>query len=202
MELSQRFTQTSNGLIYSKENIFRQCFHCYHEKFPELLGKSYTFADVCPTCQGAKTILKFEKKGRICSKKCYTCFETGIVKRDTPKILGICQYCNGTLKIEAKDTDSLSKEDAELLSTLIDFKNTFTQSNTPFTEEYLGIGICGGITDYGRYLKMTEEEFQQEVKQHFINRHNQYCAFLKGNQVVKAIGVYKSKSGWTLKQIF
>ena len=87
--------------------------------------------------------------------------------------------------------------------TLIDFEDTFVENrNESFNEGFLGIGLVGGITDYGRYLALTPAQFHKEVEDNFLNGYHQYIHFVKEGKLPAAIKIKKHKSGWVLKPVF
>ena len=190
-----RFIKTESGLRYSEEGNIQQCVMCDD-------GNQYHWAETCPVCQGSKYDLKFEKKKRVVSKPCRTCRGEGTIKLTERKLVGICPYCNGTRTVEPKITDRLSEDDIETISKLINFENIFSSGLSSELSTRLAFDTCGGTTDYGRYKKLSKEEFKNEVLTHFKNRSHQYILFYQKNKVVKSILIFTNPSGWTLKIIF
>lgn len=200
MELT-RLLKIDDKIVYNDNGVFKDCMCTYNQEYE---GLSISYTDICTTCNGKKTFSSMRGNKQI-NVKCKTCGGDGYVRLDKPKINGKCEICNGTLKdYNILKTDTIHVDDVKLLSELIDFENTKGSENTKqtFNEGYLGIGIVGGITDYGRYLKMSEEEFKQEVLKNFLSGYHQYCHFIRRDKMVNSIIIKKHDSGWSLIPIF
>jgi RecJ-like exonuclease len=194
----------SNGvLVYSQENATKRCMCTYNERYPELIGKKYSFTEKCEKCNGTGKIPGI-RGGKKINKKCPDCEGNSYITLEKPIIFGNCPECDGKKYHSNVNTcDNITKKDISLLYDLIDFENMRKSENSTFNEEYLGFGIVGGVTDYGRYLKMSPEEYKEEVKSNFINGYHQYVAFLNKNKdVCKSIKINKTSSGWFLYPCF
>lgn len=124
----------------------REC-HCDN-------GKEIHHREDCPVCKGKK---KLPKNGR--NYKCQNCKGDGYVRLETPKVVGDCKRCNGTGRIPLTAYDTMSADEkAWIFENLFNFDKPYTKSYSSFNEGYLGIGIVCGVTDYGRYLKMTSDD--------------------------------------------
>jgi hypothetical protein len=156
-------------------------------------GKQYRHAEDCKDCNGKGKIKTY---GR--NKKCKTCDGRRIVYLETPKLVGDCHYCKGTGRRSFDLYREALKADLEwIFDNLFNFKDPYEGRTSEFNEQYLGLGLIAGIVDYGRYLSMTEDEFKNEVKYHFLTRHNQYISLTKNGKLPKEVRIKRGRSGWS-----
>ena len=197
-----RIKKLENGkLIYSELNVYKDCF-CNHSDYP---GKKVEYTKHCPNskCNRGKIEVPWGKKTR--KQNCPDCGGNGWLRLETPIIIGDCPDCKGTLKdLKVSKYDSCyNQNDKELLFTLFDFEAKYSRREQTFNEGYLGLGIIAGITDYGRYLKLSEEDFQKEVKKYFFDRNEQYLHFLnKENEICDKIIIVRTSDGWSAYPIW
>lgn len=198
-----RLSKIGDKLIYSEENVHIKC-SCTYNEHPELIGKKYSWTKKCEHCGGTGKI-KGLRSGKTINKKCPVCGGNGYNRLDEPIIHGNCTVCDGLLYHSKVNTcDNVSKKDIELLLNLIDFDNVHISKQSTFNEEYLGIGIVGGVTDYGRYLNLNPDEYKESVIKSFRDGYHQYISFLnrKTSEVCNIIKINKTPSGWSLYPIF
>lgn len=198
---TQRISKTKNGLAYSDNDSYVDCMCTYHDEKYHGLKIKYTSS--CTECNGKGKIPGI-RGGKKINNTCKTCGGHGYIQLDEPIILGSCA-CNGTLRdYNVSITDRVHPKDLELLFELIDFDNTIGSSNAEptFSEQHLGFDTVGGVTDYGRYLKMTSAEFYENVKSLFLTGYSQYCHFIKNGSFPTKIIIRKTSSGWFLYPIY
>lgn len=154
-------------------------------------GFQYEYTGTCQTCQGKRT---FPKGGR--NYKCKTCRGDGYVRLETRKVVGPCVYCEGRKKVQLNMMQDMLPEDKERLFSLFNFEKKYTGVSSSFNEGYFGFGIVCGVTDYGRYKSLSEEEFQQEVKNNLLNHYLQYTSVYKNGKFPSEILIRRGESGW------
>jgi len=161
-------------------------------------GKELHYTEICPVCKGKrKQIVNFR------NKKCSNCEGKGYLSLIEPKIVGACRMCDGTLQIDVKSTNNMLIEDKLwYFENLFNFTETYTGKHNEFAEEYLGFHIVAGVTDYGRYLKMTEDEFRTEVKENFVNGFLQYCSATKNGKLPEKVLIRRGSNGWFAYPIY
>lgn len=114
-----------------------------------------------------------------------------------------CSICNGSKSLVMDRCSSVTEDDRKALCDMIDFATPYNGKSSGFNEGYLGLGILAGITDYGRYMKMTEAEFQAEVKGHVMKYHLQYAGLTnKAGDLPKKFTVRRGQSGWFVYPVF
>jgi hypothetical protein len=174
------------------EGLTQECWKCTD-------GKDYIYTETCKTCNGKKRFLKGTRR-----YKCKTCNGDGYTMLQTPIEDGACRSCKGTRKIPLTAYDSMSQEDREwVFENLFNFEKPYTAPTSSFNEQYLGLGIVCGVTDYGRYKKMTPVEFKEEVRGFFMNRYNQYVTITnKKGELPTEILIKKSSDGWNAYPVF
>jgi RecJ-like exonuclease len=173
------------------EGRFRECSLCTD-------GKSYSHIEDCKACRG---------KGKIPSGsrnyKCKTCSGNGYVRLETPTLQGDCRHCKGTQKVPLERHSTISKEEKEwIFENLFNFEKEYAAGYNNFNEGYLGIGVVCGVTDYGRYISMTPQEFKEEAKQRFLEGYLQYVSLTDADQLPAEILIRKGKSGWFAYPIY
>jgi hypothetical protein len=179
----------------SREVIFegriRECSSCED-------GKEYEYTKQCHECNGQKRFLKGKRR-----YACKTCKGSGYVMRDERLETGACTRCKGTRQVPLTAYDSMTDEDKEwIFANLFNFEKPYARPTSSFNEGYLGLGIVCGVTDYGRYQKMTPDEFYQEVKENFMRGYNQYVSILKDGKLPAEILIKKGNSGWFAYPIY
>ena len=108
-----------------------------------------------------------------------------------------CSICNGTKQLDMDRCSNVTDEDRRTLCDMIDFVTPYQGKASGFNEGYLGIGILAGLTDYGRYMKMTEAAFHDEVKSHVMKYHLQYAGLTNKDGIMpKKFVVRRGQSGW------
>jgi len=208
-------------ITYSEVGATKRCgctYIAHNDRITEeCIGKTFEIFKPCPECD-AKGYIKKEKKAfgkmQMCKVKCEHCNGDGRIWFEKPIITGVCPKCNGKLyETKVSVYDSAIEADLAILYEIIDFEGTYEGKQT-FNESYLGIGLCGGITDYGRYLKLNPEEFKQEVWKQFVQSHGrQYLTWMKmttknGRReydpelFCDKIIIKKSSNGWTLYPVW
>jgi hypothetical protein len=201
---TNRISRKDGKLVYSEENAIIEC-DCAtpHSGDPRIIGKEYSYTKKCVDCNGRGHNPGL-RAGKKIKKTCKTCEGRGYICLDEPIIHGVCKKCNGELKhSNVSYCDFATTEDKEMLFSLIDFENTIFNSNSTFNEGYVGFGLVGGVTDYGRYTKMTPVEFHEEVKKHVVDGSSQYAGFLNKEKVLcNSIKINKTRSGWFLYPIW
>lgn len=172
------------------EGRTRECNRCED-------GKNYIYTEDCRTCGSTGKI----KQGTR-NRKCSECGGNGY-KRLPEKIEdGLCHTCGGSRTVSLGEYDSVLKEDKEKIWGLFNFEKPFTGGFSSFNEGYLGMGIVCGVTDYGRYKKMTEEEFRGEVKESFMGGWLQYISIMRDKKFPLEILIRRGESGWHAYPIF
>jgi len=204
-----RISRNENGkLIYSEVGATKRCSVCTYgdeKNFGLAVKHSYT----CPTCKGKKRLpgtRTYGGKTQRIMKRCSDCGGNGFKMYEEAIVIGTCPHCEGKLyETKVSIYDSTIREDLELLYELIDFEGTYTGAQT-FNESYLGVGLCGGVTDYGRYLELSPDDFKKEVYKNFVEGHGrQYLTYMKDHDPTKLcdkIIIKKSRSGYTLYPVW
>lgn len=164
-------------------------------------GNNRTFWKRCTACDGAGKVLKPGNKMRT---KCTHCNGKGGFHLDEPIILGVCGVCEGTGFVPMTRFDTMLPQDRQwIFQNLFNFEKPYDDTYSEFNEGYLGFGVVISITDYGRYLEMTPDEFKAEVWKHFENGYNQYvCLSTKEGVLCKEILIRKGSNGWAAYPIF
>jgi len=207
---TDRLSKNSDGqLVYNQENAVVTCTTCIPGPWSrfkdrsDLNGKSFDWRETCQTCKGKgkiKGTRKYRGKDQIITKRCPDCKGDGWFAVE-PHNIRPCDHCGGTHKLSDKRHINIcnwpTQNDRKLLAELIDFDN-FESGPQSFNDEYIGWGICGGVTDYGAYLNLTEEQFRAEVIDNFLKRGDQYTTFMRNGVVCNRIRIKKSRSGYTL----
>lgn len=175
----------------SFEGLTHECIFCED-------GLSRLHAKKCPTCGGKGTVPNGKRNRRCseCKGQCHVSCE--------PYVVGICVNCNGTRQEPTTAYDNMTDADKEwIFENLFNFDKPYAQPASSFNEGYLGIGIVCGVTDYGRYQKMSPEEFREEVKKNFFDHYCQYVAICdKQMSLPKEILIRKTSSGWFAYPIY
>ena len=167
------------------EGRTRECSRCED-------GKDYQYVETCYTCNGEKFSLKGKRR-----YACKTCRGAGYVMREKPLLTGNCRTCNGTREVPLTSYDQVTDEDKQwIFNHLFNFDKPYTRPTSSFNEGYLGLGIVCGVTDYGRHLKMTPEEFYQEVKENFMRGWCQYVSIMEDGKLPTEILIKRANSGW------
>lgn len=203
MSNTSRLFLKNGELFYNDSNSHSNC-NCTYTRDGKYAGLSVQFAEPCTECN-SKGWVKGTRGGKPIRKKCPSCKGSRYIYFDEPKVLGKCPECKGSLKKKPSITDNVHIADKRFLFNLIDFDSTTGSANTEqtFNEGYLGIGLIGGITDYGRYLKMNQDEFKMEVHKHFVDSgFLQYAHIVKDGNVLSKIRLHKNNSGWSLIPVF
>lgn len=179
---------------WNYEGLTETCSTC------EGTGIRKNWTRTCIVCNGKGKLLPLP--GKKNKRKCKKCEGHGYVSLDIPDEFP-CERCEqkGILPVDRTSKIEI-KEHLDQMFNLIDFENNIAGKQT-FNEGYLGFGIVGGVTDYGRYLKMSSDEFKQEVKENFYNGFHQYCHYEnKDRNLPIKIIIKKTSSGWFLYPIF
>lgn len=207
-----RFVKADSGITYVQPESHKEyCHHCDYSHNEDL--KQYSGLDIeirrqCPACNGRgkiKGTRLYKGKEQNIRKRCPQCNGHGVIDLPEVNVLGKCPKCNGTHIVTKTSSvcDTLTDADVQTMFELIDWNDSVVEErDETFNEGYLGIGLVGGCTDYGRYLDMTNEQFYEEVKNNFINGYHQYVHFVKKDKVPTAIKIQKHRSGWNLKPIY
>ena len=119
----------------------------------------------CPKCHGTDRTKGGKGKGR-----CKACFGGKVVDNQT---LVDCERCHGTGKDQATRYSYIPKE---LLANMVrDIPIHIHRSNRrpTFTESYLGLGLIGGVTDYGRYKSLTDGELVDKIRAEIVEHRSQ-----------------------------
>jgi len=179
-------TTISSDRKFIFDNRTRECSWCDD-------GKQYIFTETCKTCDGKKRFLKGNRR-----YKCKTCSGTGYTMLDQRIEDGACRHCEGTRKLPLGAYDNMTEEDKHwVFVNLFNFDKPYTKPTSSFNEGYLGFGIVCGVTDYGRYKKLTPEEFKEEVRESFMNGWLQYITLTgKEGYLPTEILIRKGDSGW------
>lgn len=161
-------------------------------------GKQYHYTDTCPGCNGASTL---PRNGR--NYKCKQCKGCGYVSCN-PRHVGDCHVCSGTTREPMSARVAVSEADRRwLLDNKLNTKERYALPTSTFNEQYFGIGVLAGYTDYGRYLKMTFAELEAEVRKEFMQRGNHYYHLLdKQGRLLKEMRLSLRSDGWTLYPVF
>jgi hypothetical protein len=165
---------------------------------------------VCWNCKGNNIVergISCPRYGRKQAGK--ACEHCGSKSKDGHRIVGTkwvtCNTCEGTGMETCDEYSSLD------FSPLIQFINIVTMQglrSATFNESYLGIGLIGGCTDYGRYLTETGRDFEKimahvrkETEER--NRHAQGLNFiLKGtNKLIETAVLKMREDGWSLLSV-
>jgi len=155
-------------------------------------GNSYDHSEKCVACKGRG---KTPKNGR--NYRCKPCNGSGSTYLETPVLVGKCHRCNGTSRVPADRFDSVNAVDREILFTLFNFDKPYAAKTSSFNEQYLGMNVVTGVTDYGRYISMTPAEFKDEVKKNFSTGFMQYVSLLdRAGNLPTEILITKKSSGW------
>jgi hypothetical protein len=217
IKLPNRFIKTDLGIIYKDPVTYKiECDHCNYSTRDwgrdagnvEFDGKEVQHTETCATCNG-KGKIKGERKykGAIqkIKKTCSDCNGHGWKELETPLILGPCKHCGGT-HIETKTAslcDWMTKDDLDMVFELIDWDDSvILNRDANFYEEYLGLGIVCGVTDYGRYKSMSPEQFKTEVTESFYRFGHQYISIYKKEKFPFVLKISKHNSGWMVKPIY
>lgn len=173
-------------------SITRPCSMCTD-------GNARVYALKCKDCKGHGRLLS--PSGR--RLRCKTCGGDGYVHIAEPVVVGVCQYCAGTTRVPVSSTDNMFPEDKEwYFENLFDFNTEYSGVHSSFNEGYLGLNIIAGVTDYGRHLDMTDEEFKAEVKKNFMDGFLQYCSASKSSVLPKTVQIRRGKTGWFAYPIY
>ena len=171
-----------------------ECTRCHS-------GHDYSYIKTCETCNGTKKVLS---KTGVKKLKCKNCDGNGYTQLNEPILLGKCNTCEGTKVRPINMYDTISDAEKEyLFNTLFDFTQEYKGYYSEMNEGYFGIKIMCGITDYGRYKSLSEEEFKQTVKENFIRGFSQYIGIVDKNlNLPKKVLIRKSNSGWHAYPIY
>lgn len=172
--------------VFDLTNETEKCWRCED-------GHMYSHGERCLQCSGKG---KYLKPGYKVRTKCGTCNGTGFVYYVSPKDLGLCTECKGTTQKPRTMYSRISPQEAETIFGYFDFDTPFSGGYSEFNEGYLGFGVVVGVTDYGRYKKLSEEEFRAQVKQHFLDRCEQCVHLSAPGAKLKTIRIRRGTDGW------
>lgn len=163
-------------------------------------GKQYNYTERCPECKGKARILKGTRR-----YKCKKCEGNGYVMLKERTEAGPCAHCSGTRKVPLTLYSQVTAEDKEwIYQNLFNFDRPYDGKSSSFNEDYLGMGIVCGVTDYGRHTEMSPEEFKQEVHKRFTEGWLQYITLCRrdksavhdGAYLPKQVLIRRHQSGW------
>ena len=168
------------------ENRTRECHMCDD-------GKSYKYTETCSVCDGKKRFLKGNRR-----YKCKTCGGDGYTMLKQRVETGACRFCDGSQTISLNEYDNMQDVDKVwVFENVFNFDKPYTKPTSSFNESYLGLGIVCGITDYGRYKSLSDEDFVKEVRDSFMNGWLQYVTLTgKSGYLPTEILIKKNDSGW------
>lgn len=161
-------------------------------------GNSYQNTTNCVTCKGRGKNLK---NGR--NYRCKGCEGRGYTMLETPILTGKCPRCKGTSRLAANRCDRVTEIDREIIFSLFNFEKPYTAPTSSLNENLFGFGVVAGVTDYGRYLTMTPDQYKEEVRQNFMTGFMQYVSVAdKDGNLPTEILISKKRSGWFAYSVF
>ena len=161
---------------------------------------------VCWNCKGNK----LAERGVLCPRngrkqRGKACEHCGSRSADNHKSVGKkwaeCHTCEGTGTETCDDYSSLD------MSALLEFINIVSLDglrSASFNESYLGRGIIGGCTDYGRYLNETDGTIESVIayaRRESVERnsHTQALNLIdKDNRLITTAVLKMNRDGWSL----
>ena len=154
-------------------------------------GKQYSYTENCTACKGKGKVPKGTRK-----YKCKTCEGNGYTMRAQKLEIGPCIYCKGSMQLPLERYDNMPVEDREQLLPLFNFDKPYEGNYSSFNENYIGMGVVCGVTDYGRYRDKSPEEFRKEVFESFMSGYMQFVSITRNNRYPDEILIRKTQTGW------
>lgn len=131
----------------------------------------------CPKCKGTRRGPRGGRGG------CRECFNGKVADFDNPVQ---CPRCEGTKEVEETYCSRPSEDIVRQILENREIRVFFAQRGMSFNESYLGLGLIGGCTDYGRTWKELESRSQEvidtfikKVYEEIVRRSNQVCHITK-----------------------
>lgn len=180
-----------NMILAIDKNVLIEC-SCHD-------GKILHFTEPCENCRSTGWVKKPGKKRK---SRCLVCDGTKHVRLLQPKVYKDCENCSGQGVRPINMYDQITKEDKELIFSLLFDFTEYLHGKSTFNEEYLGFGLIAGVIDYGRYLSMNNEQFIDEVKKNFMSRYIQYVSIHKNEKLPIKIIIKKHSTGWSALPIY
>ena len=140
----------------------------------------------CPKCHGTARTKGGKGKGR-----CTACFEGSLPDRDH---LVMCRRCDGTKTVAEDRTDY-----CDALSVL-PIRVYRQDRGASWNESFLGIDCVYSCSDYGRAWGADDADaLVADVREH---GSTQACKVLQNDVLANHIGVFVTRSGYSVRAVF